>query len=120
MKQILLILSFFFSCHFAGAEVEDVWQQGGGVECQTIDSPALLPVQGARYLGENTSVTPAVRSVGTSRRAPASHKSPFLVIRSGKLIDRNKFHIFQEELLQFPAGIHSDGRYIYTICSLLI
>ena len=133
MKQLLLILSFFLSCLFNDGRPSDVEryaehtsafvetsEQNPSDSNPNYDAQALLPVQSARFSGENTSVTPSVRSTGSGRRTQVSHKYPFRIIKAGKVIDRNNFYIFLTELLQFQTGAHSTRRYIHTICCLLI
>lgn len=139
MKQLLLILSFLISCLFSGGDVADSGQRGGvgksaeiasavvGTTAQDqaernrdYNSQAILPSQEARVSGEKTSVSPTVRSNSSGRRTQVSQKHPFRIIKAGKVIDRNNFQIFQEELHQFQTGIHSISRYIYSIRHLLI
>ncbi len=133
MKQLLLILSFFLSCLFSDGRISDAEQcakfsstivettkQNQSDSNPNYNAQAILPVQSARFSGENTNVTPSVRSTSSSRRMQVSQKYPFRIVKAGKVIDRNNFYIFLTELLQFQTGTHSTRRYIHTICCLLI
>ena len=117
MKQLLLILSFFLSCLFSDGRISDAEQ------CAKFSSTIVETTkqnQSARFSGENTNVTPSVRSTSSSRRTQVSQKYPFRIVKAGKVIDRYNFYIFLTELLQFHTGVHSTRRYIHTICCLLI
>ena len=133
MKQLLLILPFFLSCLFNDGRISDAGQcaeytsaivetseQNPSDSNPDYNAQALLPVQSARISGENTNVTPSIRSTSSGRRTQVSQKYPFRIVKAGKVIDRNSFYIFLTELLQFQTGSHSTRRYIHTICCLLI
>ena len=132
MKVLILILSFFLSV-FSGGKTVYAGQNGRHpasiVETASEDIPdrapnsysqAILPVQSARFSGEDSGVTSALRSTNSSRRTQVSQKSPFRIIKGGKVIDKHHFFIFRALLQQFQSGIHSTSRYIHSICHLLI
>lgn len=132
MKILILILSFILSVFSDGKG--SIVGEGekyivSGVEAARENKPdnapncysqAILPVQYARFSGEDSGVAPIVRSTNAGRRTHVSQKFPFRIIKAGKIIDKSHFFIFQEELLQFQSGIHSTSRYIHSICHLLI
>lgn len=133
MKHILLILSFFLSCIFSGGKVsvdEQYEHFSSSVIKETehdrsdrdpnYRSFAVLPARTASFSSENTSVAPTVRSTNSGRRTQVSQKSPFRMIKAGKVIDKTNIIIFQTELHKFQTGIHSISRYIHSICCLLI
>lgn len=133
MKQLLLILSFFLSCLFNDGRIFDaeqgarfsssiagIFEQNQSDGKPDYNAQALLPVNPVSCSGQNSNITPSVRSNGSGRRSHASQKYPFRMVKAGKVIDRNNFHVFLTELLQFHTGIHSTRRYIHTICCLLI
>ena len=132
MKILILILSFILSVfsdgkeavagksdkHFApDIEAARQNQPDNNPNCY---SQAILPVQSARFSGEDAGVAPMVRSTNAGRRTQVSQKFPFRIIKAGKIIDKSHFFIFQEELHQFQSGIRSTSRYIHSICHLLI
>ena len=132
MKALILILSFILSVlsdgkgaiageserHFASSvEASRKNKPDNNPNCY---SQAILPVQSARFSGEDSSVAPIVRSTNAGRRTQVSQKFPFRIIKAGKIIDKSHFFIFQEELHQFQSGIRSTSRYIHSICHLLI
>ena len=133
MKGILLILSVFLSCLFSGNGLECGGIKNRShetiVECTShntteqktdFNNPALLPVRTASYSGDGNSFAPSVRSTNSGRRVQPSTKSAFRVIKAGKVFDRNNLYAFRADILQFQTGIHSNSRYIYSICQLLI
>ena len=81
---------------------------------------AILPVRTATISGNGNSFAPSFRLANSGRRAQSSFKSSFRVIKAGKVFDRNLYNTFQTVLLQFQSGIHSNSRYIHSICQLLI
>lgn len=81
---------------------------------------AILPVRTATFSGDSSSFAPSFRSTNSGRRAQSSFKSSFRLVKEGKVFDRNNFYSFQTVILQFQSGIHSNSRYIYSICQLLI
>ena len=132
MKVLILILSFFLSV-VSGSKMDNFGQ------CESCYSTiaeyaghsnpdndpnyypqAVLPAQSARFSGEESSVTPSVRSNSSGRRIQVLQKFPFRIIKAGKIIDRYHFLVFQIEVHQFQSGIHSTSRYIHSICRLLI
>lgn len=133
MKQLLLILSFFLSCLFNDGCISDAEQyltfsstivettkQNQSDSNPNYNVQAILPVQSARFSGENTNFTPSVRSTSSGRRTQVSQKYPFRIVKAGKIIDRNNLYIFLTDLFHFQTGTHSTRRYIHTICCLLI
>ena len=133
MKGILLILSVFLSGLLSGG-----WQEYNAIEdkareavvecagCNTTEKKAdfndvaILPIRTATFSGDGNSFTPSVRPTNSGRRVQPSTKSAFLIIKAGKIFDRNNFSTFQAAILQFQSGIRSSSRYIYSICQLLI
>ena len=133
MKNVLLIFSLLLSCLSGGDRTFDALQQddvtssvieateqnqdGSSADYRT---QALIPVQPFRFAGEDTGSDSSVRSSGTGRRTQVTQKSPFIVIKDGKVIDKSNLYFFLTELRKFPSGIHSSRRYIHTIRQLLI
>lgn len=133
MKHLLLIIGLILSCNFGDGmsvdeKVRDIAQgavigpekQDTGARDYDCKPSGILPSRTAGYTGENNSVTSSVRSTNSGRRIQPSGKAPFRVIKDGKVIDRRNFYTFQTDLKQFPSGIHSTNRYIYSLCQLLI
>lgn len=133
MKRIILIVSLLLSCVFSGTgHGHDISEERlhGTVVSSTdrnntegkadLNDLAILPVRPASYSGSGNSVAPSFRSTNSGRRIQPSTKSAFRLIKSGKVFDRNNFHTFQTDLLQFQSGIRSNSRYIHSICQLLI
>ena len=133
MKFHILILTAILSSLFCDRNVccEDIRCGNDGViaeakgQNQDNNNPdcrayGILPSRTAEYSGENSSVTPSVRSTNSGRRVQPSGKTDFRVIKNGKVIDRHNFHTFQTSLKRFPSGIHSTNRYIHSLCQLLI
>ena len=133
MKGILLILSFFMSCLVSGSRQEynaiEEREHETVVECTNhkttekevdFNNLAILPVRTASYSGDGNSFSPSVRSNNAGRRVQPSSKSTFRIIKAGKVLDRNNFYAFRAVILQFQSGIHSNSRYIHSICHLLI
>ena len=134
MNLYILIIAAFLSSLFCDRNARFEGSQCGNVgiaieskeQNQSNDNPdcksfGILPSQTAGYTGENNSViSSSVRSTNSGRRIQPSGKAPFRVIKDGKVIDRHNFYTFQTDLKQFPSGIHSTNRYIYSLCQLLI
>ena len=134
MKSFVLIfavlLSFVFSesrtgnvcdrdSHYSDAVVQCTGRESTDKEADFNDV-AILPVRTSTFSGDSNSIAPSFRSTNSGRRIQPSTKSAFRLIKSGKVFDRNNFHTFQTDLLQFQSGIRSNSRYIYSICQLLI
>ena len=133
MKLILIIIGLILSCNISDRSSTDETVRGivqGSVigadkqdtgtrdyDCKTF---GILPSRTAGYTGENNSVTSSVRPTNSGRRIQPSGKTPFRVIKDGKVIDRHNFYTFQTDLKQFSSGIHSTSRYIHSLCQLLI
>lgn len=131
MKHLVLILSLFLSLLGDGKELSfrqydkdcsavEVAGRDRAEKSPSLLSLDILPVQEARVFGQGFGVTPSVRVSNSSRRTQISQKFPFRIIKDGKIIDKHHFSVFQTVLNQFPSGIHSAGRYIHTLCTLLI
>lgn len=133
MRHVLLILSFLLSCLFSDGKAGDACKLEStstailaATEQERPDTnpdynaPAILPAQSTGISVENTNFTPSVKSTNTGRRTQVSQKSPFRIVKAGKVIDRHVFYDFLSELHQFQSGIYSTSRYIHTICQLLI
>ena len=133
MKTIALIFSILMSFFFDEGRINDAQDDclstGAISECDSQNSAtraidfndtALLPV-GTTYLyGGGSNYSAPVRSFNSGRRIQSSSKSGFRIIKEGKIFDRNNFITFRTDILQFQSGIHSNSRYIYSICHLLI
>jgi len=133
MKHFLIIIGLILSSYFGGSlpadeKVRDISQctvvasdnrdtSTRDYDCKTF---CILPSRTAVYSGENSSITPSVRSTNSGRRIQSSGKAPFRVIKAGKVIDRHNYCTFQTELKQFSSGIHSTNRYIHSLCQMLI
>lgn len=133
MKAIILILSLLLSCVFSdNGRMHDIVEDSineASVESSDSDSAgttsdfndlAILPAGTASYSGGGSNFAPSVRSSNSGRRVQPSSKSTFRIIRAGKLFDRNNLYAFQALILQFKSGMHSNSRYIHSICHLLI
>lgn len=134
MRGIAIILSVFLSFIFGEGRVSDACARNlqhsdTVIECSDKDATdktvdindvALLPVRTATFSGDGTSFAPSVRSTNSGKRVQSSYKSSFRVIKAGKVFDRNIFHTFRADILQFQSGIRSNSRYIHSICQLLI
>ena len=133
MKILVLILTMLLSCscsyrtsgdretqELVAVAVVESGNQDDNKKNADYRPSGILPARTAVYSGEDTSVTPSVRSTNSGRRVQHSNKSPFLVIKTGKDIDRNNLHSFLTDLKRFPSGIHSTNRYIHSLCQLLI
>ena len=134
MRGIVIIISFLLSFIFGEGRVNDACDRSlhctdTVVQCTDNDATdnkadfndvALLPVRTAVFSGDGSSFAPSVRSTNSSRRVQPSSKAGFRVIKAGKVFDRNIFLSFRADILQFQSGIHSNSRYIHSICQLLI
>lgn len=131
MKGLFLILSLFLSCLFSGgagvvAEDSSVVvavepEAGRGADAKAdLNDMAILPSGIASYSGESNSFAPSVRSTNSGRRVQTSTRSAFRIVKAGKVLDRNNLNTFRAVILQFQSGIHSNSRYIHSICHLLI
>ena len=133
MKGIVLIISLFLSCAFSGTCA--IHPISEGILHETVISStdkntsekkvdfndlAILPLRTVSYSGDGNNFAPSFRSSNSGRRVQPSTKFAFRLIKAGKVFDRNNFYSFQTVLLQFQSGIHSNGRYIHSICQLLI
>lgn len=85
-----------------------------------LSDQAILPARTALFSGDGSSFAPSLRSTSSGRRVQPSSKSGFRIIKAGRVFDRNNFYTFQTVILQFQPGIHSNSRYIHSICQLLI
>ena len=131
MKELLLILSFALSCLFSdkGTVCSESWNHDTVVECSESDAAeesldfndlAILPVRTATYSVNGNGLSSSVRSSNAGRRVQSSTKSAYRVVKTGKVSDRTILYSFRAAILQFPSGIHSNSRYIHSICHLLI
>lgn len=134
MRSIVLIISILLSFIFGEGRTNNVCDQSNQntdtvVQCSDkdatdikvdFDDVAILPVRTATYSGDGNNFAPSFRSTNSGRRVQSSSKSSFCIIKEGKVLDRNNFHTFQTVIHQFQSGIHSNSRYIYSICRLLI
>ena len=133
MNLYILIIAAFLSslfcdrnAHFEGSQCSNVGiaieskEQNRSNDNPDCKSFGILPARTAGYTGENDSVTSSVRSTNSGRRIQPFGKTPFRVIKDGKVIDRHNFYTFQTDLKQFSSGIHSTNRYIHSLCQLLI
>lgn len=134
MKSIVPILTVLLSFIFGGDRTGDLCDRNlhfsdAVIQCsdkesadkeEDINDSAILPVRTAEISGDVSSICPSSRSVNSGRRIQPSSRSSFLVIKAGKVFDRNNFYAFRAVILQFQSGIHSNSRYIHSICLLLI
>ena len=134
MRSIVIIISVLLSFIFGGGRASDACDRNrhctdAVIECadkdatdKTVDinNVALLPVRTTVFSGDGTSFAPSVRSTHSGRRVQPSSKAGFRVIKTGKVFDRNIYLTFRADILRFQSGIHSNSRYIHSICQLLI
>lgn len=134
LRLLLLIIGLLLSCGYSDRmSVDEIVRdsaRGSLVGSDSQDSGmwgfdskslAILPTRTAGYAGENNSVTSSVRSANSgNRRVQPSAKTSFLFIRNGKVIGRHNYQTFRTALKQFPSGMHSEKRYIHSLCQLLI
>ena len=127
---ITTLLSFVFGGGGAGNACDrDPHYTDQVVQCSDQDAPdnktdycnaAIIPVRTASYSGDGNNFVPSYRPTSSGRRIQPTTKFAFLIIKAGKVFDRNNSYTFQTDLKQFSSGIHSSFRYIYSICQLLI
>lgn len=134
MKHIILILSSvltFVLCGVADSMKNNVQHEFDRYSVSSVvvqirdnnsgvESLGLLPIQASNFSSTNGSIFQNIRSFNSGRRIQPSGKSSSRLVKSGKLKDRNTFYSFQTDLKQFCSGIHTTGRYIHSICCLLI
>lgn len=134
MKSFVLILTALLSSIFGGDRASNACDRNihytdAVVQCSDKDASdkkadfndvAILPIRTATFSGDGNSFSPSVRSTNSGRRIQPSNKSSFRIIKAGKVFDKNHFYTFQTVLFQFQSGMHSNSRYIYSICQLLI
>ena len=125
MKLFLIIIGFILSCNFSDRISFDekvcceIIQDNGN---RTLDSEicAILPSCATGYIGGNGSVAFPHRSSNSGRRIQPNARFPFLVVKDGRVFNRNSLYSFQTGLKQFSSGILSTNRYIHSLCQLLI
>lgn len=126
---VLIILSGLFGNRNGHIEASGSWSSASVVQSSgertednsdLLNRTAILPGSMARISEESNGHAPSVRNSESGRRIQPSTKSAFIVIKSGKVIDRNHFLAFQTSMRLFPSGSHSRDRYIHSICQLLI
>lgn len=134
MKNLVLIFTALLSFIFGGDRASnacdrDIHFTDASIQCSDNDAAddkadfndvAILPVRTATYSGESNGFAPSVRQTSPGRRIQQSTRSSFRIIKGGKVFDRNNLYTFRAALLQFPSGFRSTGRYIHSICNLLI
>ena len=134
MKSFVLIFSVLLSFIFGGDRTNSVCDRNlhysdAVVKCSDKDAAekksgfndtAILPLRPATFSGDGNSFAPTFRSNHSGKRVQSSFKSSFRIIKEGKVLDRNNLYAFRTDILQFQSGIHSNSRYIYSICRLLI
>ena len=125
MKLFLIIIGFILSCNFSDRISFDEKvcceiMQDTGIGILDSDSCAILPSCATGYIGGNGSVSFSHRSSNSVRRIQPNAKFSFLVVKDGKLFNRNSLYSFQTVLKQFSSGILSTNRYIHSLCQLLI
>ena len=134
MKSFVLIFSVLLSFISGGGRADNICEKNlhysdAVVKCSDKDATdkktdfndtAILPVRTATFSGDGSNFAPSLRSSNSGKRVQSSFKSSFRIIKEDKVFDRNNFYTFQTAILQFQSGIRSNGRYIYSICRLLI
>lgn len=81
---------------------------------------AILQVRTETFSGNGCSFASSLQSTRSGRRVQPSTKSAYRVIKDGKVLDINNFYTLRAFVIQFRSGIHTNSRYIYSICQLLI
>lgn len=132
-KQALLILSFLLSWLFgfdsryenlSASNPDDVIveapSESRAVDYTDYNSLCLTSTRGASFSGEDSTFTPSVRTVISSKRVQSSTKSNSRIVKSGKVVDKQNSVYFLRILLNRPSGTFCLDRYIYTIRHLLI
>ena len=134
MKSLVLIFTILLSFIFGEGRTGDVCvrnhraqdtitgcaERGARDTKADLSDQAILPARTASFSGDGSSFAPSLRSTSSGRRVQPSSKSGFRIIKAGRVFDRNNFYTFQTVILQFQSGIHSNSRYIHSICQLLI
>ena len=126
VKNFLLILTFLLSilsgaksevCEATVGPASETPQQIGG---QSFNRDICLSSSTvATFSGENTVNSISIRNTQTGRRAPQNLRSSIRDIKAGKSIDYNQFYR-QQSVLALRSSHSVSGRYLYTLCNLLI
>ena len=106
MRFFLIIIGFILSCNFSDRISFDekvcceIMQDTGNRNLDS-DSCAILPSCATGYIGGNGSVTFSHRSPNSGRRIQPNAKFSFLVVKDGRIFNRNSLYSFQTGLKQF-------------------
>lgn len=131
MKTYALILSFLLSLFsWGGFDAVDPVQAAqrkdsltaGPVE-QTTDFTqnqelCFFASQGYSISGGNGSQSVGVRVSPSGRRTSSQTKSPFRMVKAGKMIDNNHSYPFLTQSFERSSGLYISERYLFDLCRL--
>lgn len=132
MKWMLLILSLILSLSGGGRSEAVGEAPAQDTPCSVSDAPSsdqspdyapnrdicLTSAQGYSFTGNDSTNSVSVRNSNTGRRTSPQTKSTFRMVKSGKVVDNNLFHLFLTLSSPTLSGIHDPGRYLFSLCRL--
>lgn len=139
MKRFLFILSFILAYLFCSSSLNpadkasqsnllcpantghsSIDRTACGARNYGFNLQGILSSSASGYSEESHNFSPSVRNTGNGRRVQSSSRSTFRMVKAGKLIDTQSIYTFQSALKLFSSGIHSNARFILSICNLRI
>lgn len=131
MKLYALILSFLLSLFSWGGHDAVDPEQAAGREDSLTASPVeqttdfaqnrelcFFAAQGYSFSGGNGSPSVLVRVSPSGRRTTSQTKSPFRMVKAGKLIDNNHSYPFLTQSFACSSGLYISERYLFDLCRL--